>query len=580
MKQVMPFACVMAIVAALQLLTGAVVRRSNMRALDVLSEQKSSAVSCVPDRSLSGMDNPADMMPLPGWGTYRWPTRNGTDSADYYFNQGINMYYGFHIVEAMASFQKAAYLDPADPMPYWGIALAFGPNINDVAYNYSPLAVEAARKADQLSADATGIDKALISAMLKRYSDDPQKRRGALDSAYASAMKEVYQRFARNPDAGALYADALMILHPWDLYEQNQQPKPWTPELVGVLEQVIRLVPDHPGANHYYIHAVEASTAPGRALHSAGKLGNLMPMVAHMVHMPSHIYIRTGMYDKGIQVNKQAIAGYEAYKKILPSVENGSFLYLLHNRHMQATSAMNNGDYREASLAADQLISDIPVAFLGSAPPEAEYLQYMYMTRLFTEVRFGKWASLRSAPSLPDSFVYARILQAFGRSIAHARGKSFDAAKSGIREMEQLLYGSERLKKRMGAFNAAFAGGEVALAMAKGILAEEENRLEDAIVHMEQAVQLEDRMIYNEPKDWILPPRQYFGAVLLKAGENFRAETVFREDLAFNPGNGWSLKGLVSSLQAQGKSTEAKAVAATLKQTAMGRNFNPAAPVF
>jgi tetratricopeptide (TPR) repeat protein len=580
MKQVIPFAVLVALMAVLNLFPGVSLRSSNLLALEAIALKKAGAVSCVPDRSLLQQANPADMIPLPGWGTYRWATRNGNDSAEYYFNQGINMYYSFHIVEAMASFQKAVYLDPTDPMPQWGIALAYGPNINDVAYNYSPLALEAARKADALSASASGFEKALISAMLQRYSDDPKKTREVLDNAYATTMREIYRQFPAQADAGALFADALMIQHPWDLYEQDQQPKAWTPELVAVLEQVLRLAPDHPGANHYYIHAVEASKNPGRALPSAAKLGGLLPMVSHMVHMPSHIYIRTGMYDKGVAVNKQAINGYEAYKKLLPSVENGSFLYLLHNLHMQAASAMNNGDYREAMFAADELARNIPMAYMGGAPPEAEYLQYMYMSRMFTDLRFGKWPSLIAGANLPDSFVYARILQAFSKSIAHSRNQSFGLATSEIRDLERLLLRTDRLKKKMGAFNAAFAGGEVALAMAKGILAEAQHRLVEAIAYMEQAVQLEDRMIYNEPKDWILPPRQYFGAVLLKAGENQRAETVFREDLAFNPGNGWSLRGLELSLRAQGKANEAKEVADLLKQTESNRDFNPAGPVF
>jgi len=545
-----------------------------------ISVKKANVISCVPERAVIVSDRPSSMIPLPGWGNYRWPGKTSQDSADFYFNQGMNMYYSFHILEAMASFQKAAFLAPADPMPQWGIALAYGPNINDVAYNYSPLALEAARKASNLSGSRSDFEKSLIAAMLLRYADDPSITRTELDHAYAEAMASIYRQFPGEPDAGALYADALMLQHPWDLYEQDQQPKKWTPQLVAVLENVLSRSPNHPGANHYYIHAVEASKNPERALSSADKLGILLPMVAHMVHMPSHIYIRTGMYEKGIAVNKRAIEGFEAYKTLLPSVENGSFLYLLHNRHMQAASAMNSGYLPEALLASGQLQQDIPGAYLGSAPPEAEYLQYMYMSRVFTDVRFGDWSSLINSANLPDSLIYARILQAFGKSVAYARTRNFIQSEHEIKLMMRLMNSSEKLKTRMGAFNTAFSGGEVAIAMAKGILAEEQNRLEEAVQFLEEAVKLEDRMIYNEPKDWILPPRQYLGSVLLKAGDPGRAEKAFREDLAFNPDNGWSLKGLKSALDATKKEEEARAVGARLKETTKNRNFNPNGPVF
>jgi tetratricopeptide (TPR) repeat protein len=547
-----------------------------------VAKKKAAAITCAPDRSDPSLlpDDPGDMIPLPGWGKYRWAAVSSVDSAQFYFDQGINMYYSFHIVESLSSFQKAAHLDPSSAMAQWGIALAYGPNINDVVYNYSPLALQAARRADSLSAARAPFEQGLIKAMLARYSDDPSKTRGALDEAYAGAMKKLFEANPGNPDAGTLYADALMLLHPWDLYDHAQRPKAWTPELVATLEKVLRMSPDHPGANHYYIHAVEASASPGRALASADKLGSLLPTVSHMVHMPSHIYIRTGMYDKGNKVNKSAIEGYRAYRQLMPSVENGAFIYLFHNIHMQATCAMNGGTYREAADASTLLRQELPAEYLSGPPPEAEYLQYMYMSELFTEIRFGHWDKILAMPALPDSLLYASILQSFGRSLAYARLHRFSEAHSEIGKMEKTLASSDRLKKRMGAFNTAYAGGEVAVAMAKGVLAEAENRFSEAETWLGKAVQLEDQMVYDEPKDWLLPPRQYLGAVMLKAGKFGNAEAVFRKDLDFNPNNGWSLKGLEMALAAQHREKEWKAYAARSAEVRQNRDFNPLGPVF
>jgi tetratricopeptide (TPR) repeat protein len=520
------------------------------------------------------------MIPLPGWGQYRWTSVSPVDSAQFYFDQGINMYYSFHIVEALSSFQKAAYLDPASAMAYWGIALAYGPNINDVAYNYSPLALKAARKADSLSKSLGAFEKGIIRAMLARYSDNAAIPRINLDEAYAREMKKVFDQFPGNPDAGALYADALMLLHPWDLYDQRQKPKAWTPELVATIEKVLSTAPNHPGANHYYIHAVEASTDPGRALSSADKLGTLLPSVAHMVHMPSHIYIRTGMYEKGNRVNKMAIDGYRRYRQLMPAVEMGAFIYLFHNIHMQATCALGNGTYQEAIAASELLQQELPMEYLGGAPPEAEYLQYMYMTKMFTEIRFGKWDKILQTPGLPDSLLYAGILREFGRSLAFSRQKRFQESVQAIRQMEQILDSSERLKKRMGAFNTAYAGGEVAIALAKGILAEEQQKYPEAVGWLEKAVALEDGMVYDEPKDWLLPPRQYLGAALLKSGNYSKAEIIFREDLGFNPNNGWSLKGLEMALKAQNKGDAWKKAEMESRQSRENKDFNPNGPVF
>lgn len=556
---------------------------SDNEALRIYFEKKKKiSLSCTPDRNDMSLfpEDDFSMVPLPGWGNYDWKIKSVSDSAQFYFRQGINMYYSFHIIESLASFKKASFLDPSAPMPYWGIALAYGPNINDVTYSATPLALEAIKKAETHLKGSSDFERGLINAMLLRYSSDTSKKRIELDAAYALAMKVLYINNPDNPDAGALYADALMLLHPWDLYDQQQNPKTWTPELVNVLEKILQQSPNHPAANHYYIHAVEASDNPGRAIPSADKLGSLLPSVSHMVHMPSHIYIRTGMYQKGNEVNRKAIDGYNLYNTLYPKAENGAFLYLFHNLHMQASCALLNGDFSEATSLAIKLKETIPADYLSMPPPDAEFLQYMYSTEIFSYIRYGKWEKLQTMPDIPDSLAYAKILLEYGRGISFARLGKHAEAELSLQKMNQLLSETERLKIRMGAFNTAYAGGEIAITMLKGIIAEEQNNLDEAIRLLSEAVKLEDGLIYDEPRDWLVPVRQYLAAVYMKKGALNEAESLLKQDLKINPDNGWALTGLWIILNKKGNKQEATKIKKALDALGNQHDFNKNGPVF
>ena len=290
-----------------------------------------------------------NMMPMPGTGSHAWKINTSSDSAQFYFNQGINLYYGFHIIEALPSFKKALTFDSSCAMLYWAVALAYGPNINDYGYAASPDALLAVSKAKQLMHNSSTKEKDLIMAMDSHYSTDSTRERAALNQEYADQMKAVYLKYSADPEIGALYADALMNLHPWDLWQHDGNPKPWTPELISVLENTLKNDPEHPGANHYYIHTMEASPFASKANASAERLGRLTPGLSHMVHMPSHIYIRTGDYAKGVKVNEAAVKNYDDYKKLFPLVVNNAFLYDYHNRHMQAACSINTDDYSECN---------------------------------------------------------------------------------------------------------------------------------------------------------------------------------------------------------------------------------------
>lgn len=481
---------------------------------------------------------------LPGWGNYSWKITTKSDSAQIFFNQGINMYYAFHIIESRASFDKATRFDPNCAMAWWGKALAFGPNINDFEYNRPSEAYESATRANTFKSNTTEIEKALIEAMVVRYIDDSTADQNKLNVLYKDEMQKVFSRFKENENAGALYADALMLLHPWDLYNHDFSPKPWTPEIVSVIKHTLSINPKQPGANHYLIHAVEASAKPEEAIASAAFLAKAMPDVSHLTHMPSHVYIRTGNYQKGIGVNDQAVAGYKKYLLYFPATEENSLLYDLHNVHMKLNCAQMAGNYKTSMKASLDVQSKIPAFYLSLPGSLGNYVQYIHQSPLFTQIRFGKWNDILKEPVV-DSLAYTPVLQYFARGLALARTNKIAMAKEALAMMKKKMMGPS-LKEPLAPFNAAYDGAVIAQHILEGVIAEEKNDFETAIAQFNEAVVAEDKLIYTEPRDWLLPARQYLGNVLLKAADYNEAVNVFNSDLVINPNNGWSLTGLLN----------------------------------
>lgn len=526
--------------------------------------KKQTVKGCAPDLTALNLGDPANAIPLlDGWGSYRMPVTTGNDSANLYFQQGINMYYGFHIIEALASFERAVQFDEHFAMGYWGKALAYGPNINDIGYAASPEALQAVRTARAKAANCTPVEQALIAAMEVRYSADSSQTREHLNQLYADAMREVHRRFPNSADAAALYADALMVQHPWDLYDRNYAPKPWTPEIVRVLEGLVEAFPDNPGASHYYIHAVEGSAQPAKALAVADRLGGMMPKVAHLVHMPSHIYIRTGYFDKGVQSNINAVNGYNEYRSKFPAAGGGAFLYLVHNLHLQAACAQMDASYSEALRSAIAARGSFDTAWMDDPGYFGIYAQYVYTTPLLTRVRFGRWADILKEPAVPPAKTYACAMQHFARGLAFARTHQLKAAKAALAHLKDSAQ-STQLQQSPAAFNAGITAVNIAEKVLQGIIAEEEGDLTTAIQLLKTAVEMEDGMLYNEPKDWLLPVRHYLGNTLIKAGQYAGAEKVYLEDLLINPNNAWALTGLQNVYSHQPKPTAAAANAAAL----------------
>jgi tetratricopeptide (TPR) repeat protein len=538
-------------------------------AYDVNAVKTKASVSCTPDRQyiFQLLEESEEISLMPGSGSYVWKINTRSDSAQLYFNQGINMYYGFHIIEALASFRKAAKFDESNPMTWWALALALGPNINDVEYNAAPEALASSRKALQLSTGASAVEKALINAMSVRYSDDTTKSRESLNQAYVDAMKDAYNKFPNNVDVMALYADAMMLQHPWDLWAVDGVPKPWQPGIQEVVEKTLKVDPMHPGANHYYIHIMEASPTPEKALRSANVLGKITPGLSHLVHMPSHIYLRTGDLERGISNNEEAVGRFREYSILFPASAGHAFIYYWHNLHMLANCALLAGRYREAIASANELRVALDTASLASPAPMGSFLYYMYMTPQLVNVRFEKWDSILSSQKPAEKYVYANVLDRFARGMAYAAKNQFSEAEKAAAEMEVLMR-DENLKIPMLPFSPVSDGSVVAYETLNGFIALKNNKTEDAIEHFKLAAEKEWQMVYTEPRDWILNPFTYLGSAYLAAKNYPEAEKAFRKDLTRNAKNVWSLNGLEKSLRMQGKKKEAAKVKAELKKAA------------
>lgn len=524
--------------------------------------------SCSPTAALLSQDSLQGVPALPGWGVHQWKISTRSDSAQFYFNQGINLYYGFHIIEAEASFQKAAAFDPQCAMAFWGQALAYGPNINDAGFYFeNPAAWIAIKKADSLSRYASEKEQELIKTQLAHYSPDTPVNRPALNVAYAEAMKKLHLQFSNDGDIATLYADALMNLHAWDFYEHDGRAKSWTPELTQLLVAILQQYPSHPGAVHYYIHALEASNHADLALPYARKLDTLMPDVAHMVHMASHIYIRTGRYEEGIVSNRKAVDAFRKYVTLYQPSEGSSALYYLHNVDMEGSLSQMSGRYAGAAAAYRDIRQNLQqsgIAMMETGQGLGEYVQYIYMQPSLNWVRFGKWDSILAEPAVDAKYVYATALRHFAKGMALLRKSNApDASKELAALQEKISVPS--MQVRYGPFNTGADGARLAAYILQGEIASHKGNAAEGIALLQKAVDQEMVLNYNEPADWRLPARHYLGAALIKNKQAAAAEQVYREDLRINPGNPWALKGLETALTMQKKKAAALSVAAEFK---------------
>jgi tetratricopeptide (TPR) repeat protein len=473
--------------------------------------------------------------------------------AQRYFDQGLRLIYAFNHDEAIRSFKAAAHMDPSCAMAYWGIAYALGPNYNmplDSAHHKA--AYEAAQHAATLAPKVSAPEQAYIAAIAMRYSNDANADRTALDLAFADAMRQLARRYPTDLDAATLFAESMMDLRPWDLWTRDGQPQPGTVEIVETLEGVLKKDPNHPGANHYYIHAVEASPHPERALASAGRLRTLVPGAGHLVHMPSHVYMRVGRYPEATDANRRAVAVDERY--IAAAKPDGVYamMYYPHNIHFLWAAASMEGRSAEAIAAARKVGDQLKPEMVRAMPAT----EFVVPTPLFALVRFGRWPAILQEPAPPDDLEYALGVWHYARGVAFvATGQLDDAAK----EQAALAALAEAMPadRIIGDNTPAKALLQIATETLAGEWAARRGDADAAVRRLEAAVRLQDALPYTEPPPWYYPVRQSLGAVLLTAGRPAEAEGVYREDLRRNPENGWSLYGLTQSLRAQRKDTEA-----------------------
>ncbi len=492
-----------------------------------------------------------------GFGNYHRPTSTRSAEAQRWFDQGVQLLYGFNHDEAIRSFQQAARIDDTFALAWWGVAYARGLHINNPVMTeiQSRRAYDAAQEALKRVEHASPVERALIEAVSKRYAMPIPEDRKPLDEAYAQAMQSAWRAFPHDPDVGALFAESLMNLQPWDLWTKDGRPKGRTLEIVDTLERVLSMRPDHPGANHFYIHTVEASNDPGRALASADRLGSLVPGSGHLVHMPAHIYARVGRWALASDANEAAIKADRAYFALAPEPEFYS-LYYVHNIHFLAWSAMMEGRFEIALRAARELERDIPQPFLREWTHIADgFLPVTYHVM----IRFGKWDMIL-AEKRPEDFRHVSIASwHYARGVAlSAQGRTSDAKQ----ELDAFEREAARIPENWVVGNNAAADVmNVARHMLRGELAYREGRPDEAFTLLRQGAALEDVLAYDEPPGWMQPVRHALGALLLAEGRPAEAEQVYQEDLERYPNNGWALLGLRQALEARGKTAQATMLA-------------------
>ncbi len=493
----------------------------------------------------------ADVPLLVGITVLGRPVSTDSANAQRYFDQALNFSYAFNHDEAIRSFRQAAKYDPSCAMAWWGIALSHGPHINNPIMDKprSIAAWESLQKALEHRRDASPVERALIDALAARYlasTQDNIAQRAALDQRYANEMASVHKRFADDSDVAVLYAESLMNLRPWDLWSNDGKPRPETPKVLGLLEKVMANQPSHPGANHLYIHAVEASPNPGRAIAAADRLRTLMPGSGHMVHMPAHIDVRTGNWSKAADQNERAIKVDTVYQESSPHQQFYK-VYMLHNPHFLSFVCMMEGREVRALQAARQMLASVPPEFLDESAAVADHLMSIEYQVL---VRFGKWDNLLEMPAPRSDLPITTAMWRFARATALAAQGKIVAA-----ECEQARFRAAAAavpEDAMGAINRAediLQVGEHTLA---GEIAFRKGQIEKAVVELTKGVAAEDRLLYMEPPEWIQPVRHSLGAVLVLAKRWDEAEAVYRADLAKWPENGWSLYGLAQCLRAKG----------------------------
>lgn len=481
--------------------------------------------------------------------------------AQRWFDQGLVLCFGFDQEVARLAFTKAAEADPECAMAHWGHAYAFGPHINNPSMDdeSTRIAHASAQRALELSGGAAPVERALIEALAKRYVWPPPAERAELDRAYADAMRDVWHKFPEDDDVGALFAEALMDLRPWDLWSAEGEPRPETPEVIATLEAVLARTPDHPGAMHYYVHTMEASPTPEKAVPAADRLRARVPGASHLVHMPSHIDIRVGRYSDAVAANARATV---VDRRRVERHGAGGFyaIYRAHNYHFLMWAAMFDGQRAVALKAARDVVTQLPAEAVAAMP---QFIEGFLGSPYHVMVRFGLWEELLREPQPASELLATTAMWHYGRTLAFAALGRVDEA-AAERERFELARARVPAEYTMGN-NTVASILEVASAMVAGEVEYRRGNFDAAFEHLREAVRRDDALRYDEPWGWVQPARHALGALLLEQGRLDEAEAVYRRDLERHPGNGWSLHGLAECQRRTGHASEAAATEARFR---------------
>ena len=512
---------------------------------------------------------------LDNLGSHHYTVSTSAPSAQQYFDQGLRLYYGFNHAEAIRAFEEATRQDPDSAMGYWGIALAYGPNINAPMGREAALAAyDAVQKARAREAGATAKERALIAALAARYAAEPPEDRTALDTAYARELGAVARQFPDDLDVATLHAEALMDLSPWNYWTPEGEPRPDTTVILAELERVLAANPDHPGANHFYIHAVEA-VQPQRAVAAAERLAALMPGAGHIVHMPGHIYIRVGRYQDAIAANEHAVHADETYiRDHQPAFGMYTAGYYPHNYDFLAFAASMVGRREQATTAAEKMLAIVPSEALRE--PGMSFMQHHLTRHLQVKVRFSRWDDILAAQPPAADLPHAHAMWQYARGRALAAQGNLKEAEAALEHVRAAAADPARASDRL-EFNMSAAVLAIAREVLAGQVAAARRDFTRAVTHMEEAARLESSLTYGEPPEWTVPVRQELGMLLLAAGRNADAERAFREDLERFPNNGWSLRGVELALRAQGRTAQAEQVKAQVTEAWATADVEPPA---
>lgn len=496
---------------------------------------------------------------IEGLGDYSMPVTAKNADVQRWFDQGLAMTYGFNHDAAERSFLKAAELDPDCAMCWWGSALVLGPHVNaamDPANN--PKAWDRLQRAQRAADDANEKEQAYIKALSARYAENPPEERRPLDEAYAAAMKELAAKYPDDLDVVTFHAESMMDLQPWDYWDAAGQPKGHTAEVVSQLESVIQRNPKHAGALHLYVHAVEASPDPSKGVAAADTLRELWPGSGHLVHMPAHIYARVGRYHDAVVANQKAIAADDSYLAICqPAPGVYPLGYVPHNHHFLWFAATMEGASKIALDAARTTSDKTNNAELMRAPG-LEFTQNFNHSPLLADVRFGRWEEVAKAPPPADDLPYMQAIWHYAQGMAAVRQGRIEDAKRHHAALVPATTNPEIEKLLQFGRYSLIGGVQIAERFVAAELARAAKDYDEAIAALNTAVTIEDTLPYDEPPAWHWPSRLALGTVLLEAKKPAEAEQAFRDELARNPENGWSLNGLAKALKAQNKNAEAK----------------------